>query len=225
MLLRKRWRAARRDESGFTLVELLVSMTIFSLLMAIILSLMITMTNQAQDNLGRQRAVEQARLGLSQIDRQIRSGNLITDPSGDDSSVSGVEPYYSLRIYTQEGGEDKCVQWRVIFAGTTPFGKLEYREWLPADISTVTTWTRVASNVVNPTVDPLSAGDPLSWPPFWIDDTLHAGSDAQNIRITLRLSDPSAKSGSKPQVLTSVVTGRNTVFGYPTVVCSDVPTP
>jgi len=220
----RRFRGARREEGGFTLVELLVSMTIFSVLMAIILSLMITMMYQAKDNLGRQRAVEQGRLGLSQIDRQVRSGNLILDPYLDTEAVSGVPRNYSLRIFTQEGGDDMCVQWRVIFYASSTFGQLEYRDWIPGDTTSVTPWSRVASNVVAPTAA-FSEGDPQSWPPFWVDTTLPTGTDAQNIRVTLRMSDPDAKTGSKPQTLTSVITGRNTVFGYPSITCNVVPTP
>ncbi len=220
----RRFRRARRDEGGFTLVELLVSMTIFSVLMAIILSLMITMMYQAKDNLGRTRAVEQGRLGLSQIDRQIRSGNLILDPKNDGIAESGVPANYSLRIFTQEGGVDMCVQWRVIFYSSSKFGQLEYREWKPADTTSVTPWSRVASNVVAPTAT-FAAGDSQSWPPFWVDTTLPTGTDAQNIRVTLRMSDPDAKSASRPQTLTSVITGRNTVFGYPSITCNLVPTP
>lgn len=221
-MLRKRFRD--KDDSGFSLVELLIAMTIFSLLMVILTGLFITIMNQANDNLGRQRAVEQARLGLSQIDRQIRSGNLILDPGLDGPSVAGVPVNYSLRIYTQEGGDDKCVQWRVIFpTAASTFGALEFRSWEPADISTVTPWSRVASNLLAPTVTPIDADNSQSWPPFWLDPSLPTGSDAQNIRVTLRLSDPSARSDAKPQVLTSVVTGRNTVFGYSALNCATAP--
>lgn len=212
-----------RGDEGFTLIELLVSMTIFSLLMALILSMMITMTGQAKDNLARQRAVEQARLGLSQIDRQMRSGDLILDPSLDGIAQSNVPKNYSVRILTQEGGLEKCVQWRVIYYDTSGFGQLEFRTWDPASVLTATSWSRVASNVTKP-VGVFSATDPTTWPPFWVDATA-LGTDAQSIHITLRMSDPSAQSNAKAQVLTTTVTGRNTVFAYSPLKCSIVPTP
>lgn len=224
MPLLKTWRRAKRGEDGgFTLVELLVSMTIFSLLMAVILSLMITMMGQANDTVGRQRAVEQARLGLSQIDRQMRSGNLILDPAQDGEDESGVPSNYSVRIFTQEGGVEKCVQWRVIYYDGSEFGQLEFRSWDPVSTATATGWSRVASNLTMP-VEPFSIGDPETWPPFWVDTTA-AATDAQSIRITLRMSDPSANSDAKAQVLTTTVTGRNTVFGYSPLTCSTFPAP
>ena len=215
----------RREDRGFTLVELLIAMVVFSIIMALLVSIMIQMTYQAHDNLGRQRAVEQARLGLSQIDRQIRSGNLILDPSLDGPSISGVPANYSLRIFTQEGGVDKCVQWRVIYDDPADqFGQLQYREWDPVDTSTTTGWYRVASNVEKPSAT-FNASDSESWPPFWVDTTLPTGTEAQNIRITLRMGDPETRNDAKAQVLTSVVTGRNTVFGYSSTNCSAVPAP
>ena len=103
-----------RDDRGLSLTELLISMAIFGILMAIVFSVLITITYQARDSLARAESVEQARLGISQIDRQVRSGNLIANPALETVANSGVPPYFSLRIYTQEDGEDKCVQWRVI---------------------------------------------------------------------------------------------------------------
>lgn len=222
--LARRLRERGRDEGGYSLTELLISMAIFAILMTLVFSLFITMLQQGEDNLARTRAVEQARLGLSQIDRQIRSGNVILDPALDGYTQAGVPANYSLRVYTQENGDDKCVQWRVIFhdAGSE-FGDLEFRKWEAGDPSTATAWSNVANNVVAPQVAPIDEDDPESWPPFWLDTTLPTGSKAQNIRITLRMGDPSAREDANPATVSSVVTGRNTVFGYSPDYCSSIP--
>lgn len=216
-----------RDDHGFTLVELLISMTIFSVLMALIFGLFITILNQGSDNLARTRSVEQARLGISQIDRQVRSGNVILDPALDGITEAGVPPNYSLRVYTQENGDDKCAQWRVIFdAPSEKFGRLEFREWDAGDPSTSTAWSSVANNVEEP-ASSFVAGDVTTYPPFWVDDTTATGTTdtkAQNIRITLRMGDPQSDPDAKPASVTSVVTGRNTVFGYSPDYCAAIPT-
>jgi len=216
-----------REDKGFTLVELLVSMSIFAILMALIFSLFITMLNQGNDNLARTRSVEQARLGISQIDRQVRSGNVILDPARDGIPEAGVPHNYSLRVYTQENGDDKCAQWRVIFdPPSNQFGRLEFREWDAGDPSTSTAWSSVANNVEKPSGD-FAAGDVTTYPPFWVDDTTATGTidtKAQNIRITLRMGDPQSDPDAKPASVTSVVTGRNTVFGYSPDYCAAIPT-
>lgn len=218
--------SAKRDDQGFSLVELLVSMTIFSVLMALIFSLFITMLNQSSDNLARTRSVEQARLGISQIDRQVRSGNVILDPANDGLTEAGVPPYYSLRVYTQENGDDKCAQWRVIFdTPSDKFGRLEFREWDAGAPSTSTNWSSVANNVEAPSGS-FVASDAQTWPPFWVDNTTATGTTdtkAQNIRITLRMGDPESDPDAKPASVTSVVTGRNTVFGFSPDNCTAIP--
>jgi hypothetical protein len=201
-------------------------MTIFSILMALIFGLFITILNQSTDNLARTRSVEQARLGIAQIDRQVRSGNVILDPANDGFTEAGVPPYYSLRVYTQENGDDQCAQWRVIFDDPSDrFGRLEFREWNAGDPSTSTSWSSVANNVEAP-VGTFVASNAETWPPFWVDDTTSTGTSstkAQNIRITLRMGDPQSDLDAKPASVTSVVTGRNTVFGDSPDNCTAIP--
>ncbi|WP_082096750.1 type II secretion system protein [Demequina gelatinilytica] len=224
----ERLRRMREEDRGFTLVELLIAMGIFGLLMALVFNLLIEMMYQSNDNLARTRAVEQARLGISQIDRQIRSGNVILDPAMENPANAGLaasETYYSLRVYTQEDGGDMCVQWRVLFPdAASEYGSLQFREWEAGDPSSVTSWANVANNVVAATGTP-DLDDPETWPPFWVDTSLSADArtTAQRIRITLRMGDPSAREDAKPATVSSVVTGRNTVFQYSALHCADVP--
>lgn len=222
--------AALRDDRGITLTELLVTMMIFGVLMAIVMSVMITLTNMSKDTLARTRAVEEARLGVSQIDRQVRSGNVILDPENEPFANAEVPPFFSMRIYTQENGQNKCAQWRVIDHDSDGFGDLEFRTWLPvADPSlSVTPWSPVAHNLVAMDTAPATSADivrtnPLTWPPFWVDDSESGATTAQFVRITLRLKDPSESGDSKPTSISTTVTGRNTVFDYPTAYCSLVP--
>jgi len=225
-----RFRAARSDDRGMSLTELLVSMMIFGGLMAMIMTVMITLTNMSKDSVARTQAIQEARLGVAQIDRQVRSGNVILDPGLEDPNNADVPKFFSLRIYTQEDGEYKCAQWRVIDHDGDDFGDLEFRTWNPlVGPTSATTWSPVAHNLVDMAVTPTSqsqihADDPETWPPFWINLDNADSTEAQFISITLRLKDPNEGDG-KATTISTTVTGRNTVFGYPTSTCDDVPAP
>ena len=226
-------RKFRREgsDSGVSLAELLVGMMIFGVLMIIVTSVMISLTNMSKDSLARSRAISEARLGVAQIDRQVRSGNVILDPELEGIPTAGVPKFFSMRIYTQEDGDSKCAQWRVIDHNTDGFGDLEFRTWKPEFPSlTVTSWTPVAHNLVKMDVAPTSVlqiipSDPSTWPPFWVDHASNGSTDAQFVKVTLRLKDPSEREGSSPTSISTTVTGRNTVFNYPSGFCESAPTP
>ncbi len=221
-------RKRRGDDAGFSLVEMLVVMSMFSALMVIVFAILVQVMGQSRDNLARAQGVTQARLGISQIDRQVRSGNLILNPALEDPNDSDVPANYSLRIYTQESGVPRCAQWRVKYDDASdPYGELQFRSWDPGYPSSVDVdeWTVVAFDVARPPHSPVSVSDPKSWPPFWIDPTVRSGDKVQNVRITLRMLDQFASDKTKPATVSSVVTGRNTVFGYSEYYCSEVPEP
>ena len=214
-------------EGGFTLVELMVSMTIFVGLLVIVFSILVTVSQQTKDSLARDRSGDQARIGLMQIDRQVRSGNVISDPAAELVGWSGVPPQYSLRVYTQTDGTHQCAQWRVRYPTGSDRGVLEFRSWRPSWQVTggVEAWRVVARDVVRPTgaFDP---DDSSTWPPFFVESRAgSANSDAQTIRVTLRIKDAAQSARSAPTTVTSVLTGRNTVFGYPADSCGTVPAP
>lgn len=220
-------RDRRTDESGYTLAELIVVMSIFIGLMTIVFSIMLMMSRQTKDNLARTEAADQVRIGLMQIDRQVRSGNVISDPAAESFGMSGADTYYSLRVYTQTDGVYQCVQWRVVF-DADGFGRLEYRSWKPSWQSTggVEAWRTVARDLVKPSATTVDVDDPSTWPPFFVESSdAETSSTAQTIRVTLRVKDPDQSEGSKPATVTSTLTGRNTIFGYPADTCSPVPAP
>ncbi|WNM25774.1 PulJ/GspJ family protein [Demequina capsici] len=211
-----------------TLTELLIAMVIFGVLMGIVFTVLISITYLSRDTMASTRAIEEARLGVSQIDRQIRSGNVILDPGNESVATSGVKPYFSMRINTQEDGKDMCVQWRVIDFDSDGYGDLQFRSWEPGNTGSATDWGVVARNLVQMDVVPVSGidpADPTTWPPFWVDTTNTGTTTAQFVRITLRLKDPAARESAKAVSVSTVVTGRNSVIGYPESKCQAYPAP
>lgn len=188
-----------RDDRGTTLVEILISMTIFSLALAMVYMVLITVQRQTKDQTSRADSVGNARLALAQIDRQVRSGNVLYNPA------SEVLPL-SMRVYTQANGDQRCVQWQVYN------GKLRTRSWSPTwqTDGLVSQWGIVAHDVVNT----------AATPPF----ALQGGATAYGSRlvdITLQVKSPTA--GGRPVNVTSSLSGRNTAYGYDPGVCSPVP--
>jgi prepilin-type N-terminal cleavage/methylation domain-containing protein len=191
-----------KGDSGYSLVELLVVVVIFAGLLSIVFGVLINVERQTKDTLSREDQVGEARLGLAQIDRQVRSGNVVIDPA-----TVGELPR-SLRIYTQTDGVRRCVQWQVTSTG------LRFRSWDPGwsyVVGTVDPWRVIARYVRS------DAGAPVSFERV----TAAANSQAQSIRVRLWLQ--AADAGGRPVEATTVLTGRDTIYGYSADVCSPVP--
>ena len=205
-------------ESGYTLVEALVVMMIFGIIFTIIMGIIIQVSYSAADNMARTSQVQNAQLGLMQIDRQVRSGNVILDPASETTSNSGVEPGYSLRVFTQTDGVHQCVQWRVRLNSENR-GVLEYRSWDP-DWSIlgaeVTGWTVVARDLTAPPQDQV---------PFQRTDVSREGSTSETSSVDVVIYIKAERTKSAATAVKTTLTGRNTVYGYPIDRCDEVPVP
>lgn len=97
----------RDRQAGLTLVELLVSMSLFLVAIAMFTgSLYVVQRMQITDD-QYSRANDQVHLALQTIDRQIRSGYVIKVP------VAPVGTDAAVKIYTEAGGKPRCVMWVV----------------------------------------------------------------------------------------------------------------
>jgi len=206
-----------RDQRGFTLVELLVVMLIFGIIMTVIMTIVIRVSYSAADNMARASQVQNAELGLMQIDRQVRSGNVILDPANEDSEHSDVPEGYSLRVFTQTDGVHQCVQWRVRLDPATDRGALEYRSWDPDWRSlgmTPDEWATVARDLVP---------NPSGNPPFARAGTSTGDDATSSVDVTIFVQ--AERTRSAPTAVSTTLTGRNTIYGYPIDRCDDVPDP
>ena len=198
-------RRARTSDHGFTLVEALVSMAVFSLVIAMAYTALLSVQRQTSDTIARAESVAETRLGIAQMDRQIRSGNVLYDPA--DEALLGFP--MSMRVFTQANAENKCVQWQVLN------GDLRMRSWSPTPkpYGPVARWTTVARGVVNKAGD---SGDA----PFRLGGVANPYSPRV---VQVRLKVRSSGDRGLPVDITTSLTGRNTVYGYDTSVCSPIP--
>jgi prepilin-type N-terminal cleavage/methylation domain-containing protein len=217
-MTRPRTALARRlacQEHGVTLVELMVSLGI----MAVVITAFLAVFGQAFTSLGRQTArsndEDQARLAVEELDREIRSGNLLYDPSLESGPLgSDVAPGMSLRVYTQTNADtrdpgNRCVQWRI-----TSGEMLQRRDWSVnwAVDGQVSGWRIVAENVVNRSLSPQVTA-------FTLDPDPSKGGRTMIITISVQTD---ATKGKAVQIRQSI-TGRNTEYGYPNNICDTIP--
>lgn len=159
---------------------------------------------------------DQARLAVQQLDRQIRSGNILYDPGKEGLQADGVTPDpvavangifpgLSMRVYTQANGSQRCVQWRVTN------GTLQSRSWSQSWSvdGDVTSWHNVAEHIVNTSANPAFALDPSSG----------FANRLINVRILVN-ADPAHQ---KTVEIDASIAGRNTEYGYDSSTCSSAP--
>lgn len=193
-----------RDQEGMTLVELVVAMAVLSIAIVILLSTLTTVQTASVNEDVRSRTINQVRLVMQSIDRQVRSGNLLYPPN-----AAG----YTLLIYTQAyavqdaaafGTSSRCAMWVV-----DSQQQLMYGYWEPNDPTPTTTWRVVADGIVNRT---------LSQSAFTLDPT------GRTMTVQFLLNSDLTNHPTATERLQSSVTGRNTSFGYPLAVCATLPT-
>ena len=200
-----------RDARGLSLVELLVAMAILSIVMLVMTTTLTTIQRAVVEEDVRVRLNDQARLAVQVIDRLVRSGNILYDPVDE----AGNDPYdaaatgYLFRIYTQaeqvEGQDPRCALWLV-----NDQQQLLYRTWPILAPEDATGWTIAADGIVN---------RDLGEPPFTLD------AAGRTIAVEFHVNPDLATRPQATQVVEASLTGRNTSFGYPVQLCSELPDP
>jgi len=212
--LLRMWARRARGEEGMTLAELLVAMFVMGIAMTIFSSVLASVQRGvvAQESLNR--TLESARLAVQQLDREIRSGNVLYDPALENNgqpSCTGCEPGFTLRIATQSNADTRgghtCVLWQI-----DDQQRLLTRRWPPNVPADATAWRVVATGLVNRALGEAA---------FAIDtDPLKGG---RTLNITLALNQDLGDRPGQTVRIRAALTGRNTSYDYPTNVCSTTP--
>lgn len=141
-------RCTDRHDSGFSLVELLVAMGIFTVVIAVFLSGLIIMTRstvRAQDVTNAGDAVRKA---FQTMDREIRYASSINMPGLGSPSGSLYVEFVTTNL--PDGQDPLCTQWRYDPAARV----LQVRTWRDVAASTPSAWSTIATEMRNKLTGP-----------------------------------------------------------------------
>ena len=187
-------------------MEVTVASMLLLIALAMAFSLLTTVSTSVARTDVRSQTNDQLRQAVQEIDRQVRSGNVLYDPAAEVTDPPNfIAPGLSMRIYTQANGVQRCVQWRI------KTGTLQMRSWSEnwAVDGLVTSFGNVATNIVNTGARPAFSLDPSP------------GFGGRLLKLDV-LAQVNAVQGPQVEVVDSVA-GRNTTYGYPTSVCATIP--
>jgi prepilin-type N-terminal cleavage/methylation domain-containing protein len=210
-----RLRSLLAREAGFTLAEVMVTAMIMSIVVAVFFGVLssVQQGTSRQDFLSR--ANDQARLAIEELDREIRSGNVLYDPA-QEASYSSLPVGYTLRIYTQTNATTRqpnpgylCALWTI-----NDQNQLVKNMWPPMNPDQATGWRVVAEGVVNRVVSP-----PVT--AFALDPDPSKGG--RTVDITLVVNPDPTNGFSRTVKVQTSSTGRNTSYGFPADVCAETP--
>jgi type II secretory pathway pseudopilin PulG len=131
-----------RDEAGFTLIELIISTSIFLTIMGIITAAVVSMMSQTRREAGQSDNLDSARKIFQNLDKTARYANAITTPGIGSDGGSYVE-YRTGNTNLQQ----TCWQWRYL----PSTGVVSQRHWSPPLIGTgavsATAWIQEGNGV------------------------------------------------------------------------------
>src|SRR6476620_2825080 len=108
-----RVRRRLRSQAGFTLLEMLIAMSLLTIVVVIFLSALATSQTTVNRSTARSVSNDQSRLAMQELDREIRSGNVLYDPANCPpppvdplggptcDPAEGITGNMTLLIYTQ----------------------------------------------------------------------------------------------------------------------------
>lgn len=151
-------RRAQPRDTGFTLTELLVAMSLFSILLAVFMAGIVQMTKDTVRVQNVSDAADEARRAFDRFNRQIRYASAVNRPV-----EVGSDWYLEFQTTATGTATAQCTQWRLVHSTQ----QLQLRTWDDVTGATASAWVTIASRVAN---DP-DAQQPFTFSPADLTNT------------------------------------------------------
>ena len=160
---------SRREDDGITLMEVLVAMSLFTLVLVVFVDAVRIMTGSLSRVSATSASVTQSRAAADVLGRQLAYASAANLPYYDSARSTWYFEFESDA--TKAGSDSSCTQWRYQSSGL-----LQYRTWSVVTLL-ATGWTTVTSTLAN---------DPATQPPFTLlpSDT---GFSVMRVGVDLRV--------------------------------------
>ena len=143
--MRARLRRLRREhEAGFTLVELVVAMGIFTVLMTLVLTAVVGLARTTARVQNVADASDQLRTAFLTMDRQVRYADAVNFPGRTRAAAAEAWWVETHTSAVAPGAQATCTQWRF----TASSGRLERRTWPDGAFAGRSPWRTVASQLL-----------------------------------------------------------------------------
>jgi type II secretory pathway pseudopilin PulG len=171
----RRLRRALQDEAGVTLMELVVAMSLMTVVTTVFVTSMIQVYRSVNRTEVNATAQSQIHLTFQRLDREIRYASAIGVPARSDSD-------WAVAYVSRASGTAVCTRLRLHADAATPeYAQLQRRTWTEGSYATTrTAWVPLASFV--------SVRAAEGSPPFAADDE----GEFQRLRIRLTVQVPGA---------------------------------
>lgn len=141
-------RPPERDDAGFSLMEIVVTMTLLSVLMSLVTAAILQIYHAVNGVDSLSAAQSQVNVSFARLDREVRYARAISDPA-----LVGADYYVEYQL--TDDGVDTCVELRL----QTSTSKLQRREWAnTASTPVPSAWTTLADGITATT--PFTVTDP-----------------------------------------------------------------
>ena len=196
-------RKQRDGEGGFTLIELVVAMGLFTIFVALFLTAVVALIRGSGQAQVTAETSSQALLVFQSIDRQVRYADAINAPGNGTSGARYIE--YRIPGESAPSGVDTCHQWRFVPSS----GRIQTRQWSDVTGHTPGAW----STKLTTANAPVPANPNY---PFALIPATPSGSAKQQFALTINAGSPTYKAKAD---VTSVFVARNSSISSPSNVC------